>query len=70
MVETAEPAAQVLTHVAPEKRRGAEAPVLGDVFELVREKSERVTGRILDAGRSRPRKENSAAEDDRARPRE
>lgn len=37
MVETAEPASQVLADVATEERRDAEAPVLSDVRELVGE---------------------------------
>jgi len=70
MVEAVETAAKVLADVAAEKRRCSEAPVLGDVLELVCEKSERVRGRILHARRRRPRKEDAPPEDDRARPRE
>lgn len=70
MVEAAEPAAQVLTHVAAEERRGPKAPVLGDVRELVGEEPGRVSGRVLHARRRRPRKEDAPAEDDRAHPRQ
>lgn len=70
MVETCEPAAQVLSDVATEERCGAEAPVLGDVRELVGEEPERVGGRIFHARRRRPRQEDAPAEDDRARARE